>query len=101
MDHKILDKKFKKFINTPPIKGLFKREDILDRCDYVIVITTIYKKAVYKIFTLTKKRFKEMLVKNEELNDESKYFIRYLKLSNPKYNTNKLPNRLLDQLLKF
>ena len=86
MNEKAFDKKFKSLMTKTKLKGMFKKVDTLDECDVVLVM---YYNPKYDCSFVIKKEFKE-----EKLPDED-YAVRYLKYSNPRHTTNKLPRKLL------
>ena len=71
------------------LKVVFKKVDTLYECDIVLII--LEDDPYHNIF-VTKKDFKDKVLNQR---DEGDFVLRYLKYTNPRHVSNKLPNRLL------
>ena len=94
MNEKTIDKRLNKIMCKAWLKGVFKKVDTLEECDIVLIMFD--DKPCRDVFT-TKKEFKEkILLQYNEINTDN-LVLRYIKYTNPRRISNKLPNRLIDR----
>ena len=96
MDEKALEKKINKLMTKTSLKGMFKKVDTLDKCDVVLILYN--DKPHYNSFFTAKNEFKERILPqyNEIINTDY-CVLRYLKYTNPRHASNKLPFKLIDR----
>ena len=96
MDEKALEKKFNKLMTKTTLKGVFKKVDTLDKCDVVLIL--YFDEHRCNNFLMTKNEFKERILPqyNEIINTDY-CVLRYLKYTNPRHASNKLPVKLIDR----
>ena len=92
MDEKTRDKRRNKLISKTRLKGVFKKVDTLYECDIVLIF--LDGNPYPNIFFVPKKEFKEKILPQPNVEN---FVLRYLKNTNPRYNNNKLPKRLIDR----
>ena len=94
MDEKTLDKQFNKLMHRTRLKDVFKKVDTLDECDIILFMYT--NKPRRDIF-VTKNEFKEKILHQyNEINTDN-FVLQYLKYTNPRHASNKLPIKLIDR----
>ena len=94
MDEKTIDKRLNKMMCKTRLKGVFKKVDTLEECDIVLIM---FDDKPYRDIFTTKKEFKEkILPQYNEINTDN-LVLRYLKYTNSRRTSNKLPNRLIDR----
>ena len=91
MAERTIDKQLDKLMCKTMLKGVYKKVDNLEECD--IVLLTHINKLNRGIF-VRKKDFKEKILPQPNVEN---YVLRYLKHTNPRFNNNKLSNRLIDK----
>ena len=91
MDEKTIDKRLNKLMSKTRLKGVFKKVDNFEECDIVLFMFT--DKPYHDLF-VPKKDFKEKILPQPVVEN---FVLRYLKHTNPRYNNNKLSNRLIDR----
>ena len=95
MDEKALEKKFNKLMTKTSLRGMFEKVDTLDKCDVVLILYS-EDHGCNKFFT-TKKDFKEKISEFSEILNNAYCLLRYVKYTNPRHASNKLPYKLIDK----